>query len=57
MRGESDASAAFEPALPGLLEPDSACAWDYPFQRPKFDMSHLFWVLTSNRLSRTSDRS
>ena len=48
LRGASGASAAFEPALLGLLEPESARAWDCPFHRLTFDMSHLSWVLTSN---------
>ena len=48
LRGASGASAAFEPALLGLLEPESARSWDCPFHRLTFDMSYLSWVLTSN---------
>ena len=48
-------SAAFEPALLGLLEPESARNWDCPFHRLQFDMSHLSWVLTSNWLLRVSE--
>ena len=50
LRGASGISAAFTPALPGLLEPESARAWDCPYHRLKFDMGHISWVLTSNHL-------
>ncbi len=50
LRGSSGISAAFTPALPGLLEPESARAWDCPYHRLRFDMSHISWVLTSNHL-------
>lgn len=55
MRSTRGISAAFEPALLGLLEPESSRAWDCPFYRLRFDMSHLSWVLTSNWLSRVSE--
>ncbi len=49
-RSTSGASASFTPALLGLLEPESARAWDCPYHRLKFDTSHISWVLTSNHL-------
>ncbi|MGJ8596041.1 AAA family ATPase [Sulfitobacter sp.] len=41
-------SYAFADALLSLLEPATAKAWDCPYFRVRFDMSHISWVLTSN---------
>ena len=54
-RRESGGWANLEPALLGLLEPESARNWDCPYYRLRFDMSHLSWVLTSNRLGPVSE--
>ena len=43
-------SAAFLPAMLGLLEPESSRAWDCPFFRIAIDMSHVSWVMTANTL-------
>ncbi|MCY4504275.1 MAG: hypothetical protein OXE57_22330, partial [Alphaproteobacteria bacterium] len=43
-------SAAFLPAMLGLLEPESSRAWDCPYFRVRVDMSHLSWVMTANTL-------
>ena len=47
MRG---VSAAFLPALLGLLEPESAQDWHCPFFKVKVDMRHLSWVMLANTL-------
>ncbi len=39
---------AFADALLSLLEPATAKAWDCPYFRVRFDMSHISWILTSN---------
>ncbi len=44
-------SAAFLPAMLGLLEPESSRAWDCPYFRVRVDMSHLCWVMTANTLA------
>tara|TARA_R110002051_G_C8755483_1_gene500878 strand:- start:34 stop:387 length:354 start_codon:yes stop_codon:yes gene_type:complete len=41
-------SYSFADALLSLLEPATAKAWDCPYFRVRFDMSHISWVLTSN---------
>lgn len=41
---------AFADALLSLLEPATARAWDCPYFRVRFDMSHISWVLTSNNV-------
>ena len=43
-------SAAFLPAMLGLLEPESSRSWDCPYFRVAIDMSHLSWVMTANTL-------
>ena len=43
-------SAAFLPALLGLLEVESSRVWDCPFFRVTIDMSHLSWIMTANTL-------
>ena len=50
MRSTAGVSASFLPALLGLLEPESARAWDCPYFRVRIDMSHLSWVMTANTL-------
>lgn len=47
----SGRSAAFLPALLGLLEPESAQDWHCPYFRVKVDMRHLSWVMLANTLS------
>ena len=44
------ATHAFADALLSLLEPATAKAWDCPYFRVRFDMSHISWVLTSNTI-------
>ncbi len=46
----SGASAAFLPALLGLLEPESAQDWHCPYFKVKVDMRHLSWVMLANTL-------
>ncbi len=55
LRSASGISAAFTPALPGLLEPESTRAWDCPYHRLRFDMGHISWVMTSNHLPRVPE--
>lgn len=43
-------SYSFADALLSLLEPATAKAWDCPYFRVRFDMSHISWVLTSNTI-------
>ena len=50
LRSMAGVSASFLPALLGLLEPESARAWDCPYFRVRIDMSHLSWVMTANTL-------
>ena len=50
IRSTAGVSASFLPALLGLLEPESARAWDCPYFRVRIDMSHLSWVMTANTL-------
>ncbi len=50
IRSTAGVSASFLPALLGLLEPESAQAWDCPYFRVRIDMSHLSWVMTANTL-------
>jgi ATP-dependent Lon protease len=40
----------FNDALLSLLEPTSAQSWTCPFYRVPFDMSHISWIFTANRL-------
>ena len=49
-RSTKGTSAAFLPALLGLLEPERARVWDCPCFRVRVDMSHLSWVMTANTL-------
>ena len=46
----SGRSAAFLPALLGLLEPESAQDWHCPYHKVKVDMRHLSWVMLANTL-------
>jgi hypothetical protein len=39
---------AFADALLSLIEPATAAAWECPFFRLPFDLSHVLWVLTAN---------
>lgn len=48
-------SYSFADALLSLLEPATAKAWDCPYFRVRFDMSHISWVLTSNRIENVPD--
>ena len=50
IRSTGGVSVGFLPALLGLLEPESARAWDCPYFRVRIDMSHLSWVMTANTL-------
>ena len=50
IRSAGGVSVGFLPALLGLLEPESARAWDCPYFRVRIDMSHLSWVMTANTL-------
>jgi len=50
IRSAAGVSASFLPALLGLLEPESARAWDCPYFRVRINMSHLSWVMTANTL-------
>ena len=43
-------SAAFLPALLGLLEPESAQDWHCPYFKVQVDMRHLSWVMLANTL-------
>ncbi len=45
---ESGSHHAFADSLLSLLEPATAQAWECPYFRVTFDMSHLSWILTSN---------
>lgn len=47
-------SYSFADALLSLLEPATAKAWDCPYFRVRFDMSHISWVLTSNNVENVS---
>ncbi|MGP6089557.1 AAA family ATPase [Antarctobacter jejuensis] len=38
-------------AMLGLMEPGTARAWNCPYFRVTFDMSHVSWLFTSNKLS------
>ena len=42
---------SFTAALLGLLEVESARAWNCPYYRVRIDMSHLNWVLAANDLA------
>ncbi|WP_170573541.1 AAA family ATPase [Ruegeria atlantica] len=55
--GTSDSGAhhAFSDSLLSFLEPATAVAWECPYFRTKFDMSHISWVLTANDVSRVSE--
>ena len=46
----SGRSAAFLPALLGLLEPESAQDWHCPYHKVRIDMRHLSWVMLANTL-------
>ena len=46
---------SFADALLSLLEPATAQAWDCPYFRVTFDMSHLSWVLTANTVDLVSE--
>jgi hypothetical protein len=46
---------SFSYALLSLLEPKSAGKWECLFYRMSFDMTHLNWVMTENRLSTISE--
>ncbi len=48
-------SYSFADALLSLLEPATAKAWDCPYFRVRFDMSHISWVLTSNNVENVSE--
>lgn len=48
-------SYSFGDALLSLLEPATAKAWDCPYFRVRFDMSHISWVLTSNDVGNVSE--
>jgi hypothetical protein len=48
-------SYSFGDALLSLLEPATAKAWDCPYFRVRFDMSHISWVLTSNNVENVSE--
>jgi len=48
-------SYAFADALLSLLEPATAKAWDCPYFRVRFDMSHISWILTSNNVENVSE--
>ena len=50
MRSDRGVSAAFLPALLGLLEPESSRDWNCPYFRVKLDMSRLSWVMLANTL-------
>ncbi len=47
-------TVSFQPALPGLMERESAMTWTCPGYRVRFDMSHLGWVLLANDVSRVT---
>lgn len=55
--GTSDSGAhhAFSDSLLSFLEPATAVAWECPYYRTKFDMSHISWVLTANDVSRVPE--
>lgn len=55
--GTSDSGAhhAFSDSLLSFLEPATAAAWECPYFRTKFDMSHISWVLTANDISRVPE--
>lgn len=42
---------SFADAMLSLLEPVSAKSWECPFFRLQFDMSHILWLLTANKVS------
>ena len=48
VRSDKGQSHAFSDTLLALLEPASNKAWECPYYRVRFDMSHLTWVLTAN---------
>ncbi|SFL49120.1 ATPase family associated with various cellular activities (AAA) [Loktanella salsilacus] len=48
MTSEKGRRMSLEDALLSLLEPATAAAWDCPFYRVSFDMSHISWILTAN---------
>ncbi len=50
-RSSAGFSAAFLPALLGLLEPESAREWTCPFFKVKLDMRNLSWVMLANTLA------
>lgn len=50
LRSMGGISVAFQPALLGLLEPESARSWQCPYFRVTFDMSHVSWIMTANTL-------
>lgn len=55
--GTSDSGAhhAFSDSLLSFQEPATAVAWECPYFRTKFDMSHISWVLTANDVSRVPE--
>jgi hypothetical protein len=42
-------------ALLSVLEPATARAWECPYFRVRFDMSHLSWILTANDVARVPE--
>lgn len=46
---------SFADALLSLLEPATARAWDCPYFRVTFDLSHLSWILTANNVDLVSE--
>ena len=50
LRSTGGISVAFQPALLGLLEPESARSWQCPYFRISFDMSHVSWIMTANAI-------
>jgi hypothetical protein len=55
VRSSQGVNHAFADALLSLLEPATAKAWDCPYFRVRFDMSHISWVLTSNNVDNVPD--
>lgn len=55
--GTSDRGAhhALADTLLNFLEPATSVAWECPFYRTKFDMSHISWVLTANDVTRVPE--
>jgi hypothetical protein len=46
---------SFTNGLLSLLEPVSSEAWECPYFRLQFNMSHIIWVLTANDVSRVPE--